>query len=381
MFARTTPEQKLTIVKHFMKAGHIVAMTGDGVNDSPALKQASIGISMGLTGSDVAREAADIVLLDDNFASIVVAIREGRLLFDNLKKSVAYTVSHLLPEVVPVIVHFCFGLPLGLPAVLALCIDLLTEMFPATSLAYELEESDIMNRPPRNVHQDKLVGLPLLSYAYLVAGLFEAIGCLYVYFEVFYFYGFTPSFIIQHGANYFREDSEDVSIYTSANPYTPITYTSEQQNHILHRVQSAYFLTIIITQAFHIFQIRARTTAVWERGFTGNKRVLFGICTSLLIGFSVVYIHIPRYAVFETEFPPASSFVEGVTISTVLIYSYNELRKKWGKSKQMERIAALDSTPSLNTRGVFADNTNRSRSAGVASAAANPSLLEKMIMW
>jgi sodium/potassium-transporting ATPase subunit alpha len=99
VFARTSPEQKLIIVKEFTKAGNITAMTGDGVNDSPALKQAAIGVAMGLNGSDVAREAADIVLLDDNFASIVVGIREGRLLFANLKKSVAYTLAHLPPEV------------------------------------------------------------------------------------------------------------------------------------------------------------------------------------------------------------------------------------------------------------------------------------------
>jgi sodium/potassium-transporting ATPase subunit alpha len=128
VFARTSPEQKLIIVKKLTEAGNVVAMTGDGVNDSPALKQAAIGVAMGMNGSDVAREAADIVLLDDNFASIVVGIREGRLLFANLKKSVAYTLTHLVPEVVPTFLWAFVGFPLALGSIQVLCIDLLTEV-------------------------------------------------------------------------------------------------------------------------------------------------------------------------------------------------------------------------------------------------------------
>jgi sodium/potassium-transporting ATPase subunit alpha len=132
VFARTSPEQKLIIVQKFTLAGNIVAMTGDGVNDSPALKQAAIGVAMGKNGSDVAREAADIVILDDNFASIVVAIKEGRLLFANLKKSIAYTLSHLTPEVLPILLWAFIGFPLAVNGILILCIDLLTEVcFPS----------------------------------------------------------------------------------------------------------------------------------------------------------------------------------------------------------------------------------------------------------
>lgn len=128
VFARTSPEQKLIIVQKFTEAGNIVAMTGDGVNDSPALKQAAIGVAMGKNGSDVAKEAADLVLLDDNFASIVVGIREGRLLFANLKKSIAYTLTHLTPEVIPVLIWAFIGFPQTISGILVLCIDLLTEV-------------------------------------------------------------------------------------------------------------------------------------------------------------------------------------------------------------------------------------------------------------
>lgn len=128
VFARTSPEQKLIIVKKFTEAGNVCAMTGDGVNDSPALKQAAIGVAMGLSGSDVAREAADLVLLDDNFASIVVGVREGRLLFANLKKSIAYTLTHLVPEIVPVLIWAFIGFPQTLSGILILFFDIITEV-------------------------------------------------------------------------------------------------------------------------------------------------------------------------------------------------------------------------------------------------------------
>jgi sodium/potassium-transporting ATPase subunit alpha len=128
VFARTTPQQKLQIVSNFQRMKEIVAVTGDGVNDSPALKKADIGVAMGNPdSSDVAREAADVILLNDNFASLVAAIKEGRVLYDNLKKTVAYTLTHVDPETVAVILNLGFGMPLGLGALLVLSIDLLSE--------------------------------------------------------------------------------------------------------------------------------------------------------------------------------------------------------------------------------------------------------------
>merc|ERR1719266_1208164 len=157
VFARTSPQQKLIIVEGCQRMGRIVAVTGDGVNDSPALKKADIGVAMGIVGSDVSKQAADMILLDDNFASIVTGVEEGRLIFDNLKKSIAYTLTSNIPEISPFLLFILADVPLPLGTVTILCIDLGTDMVPAISMAYEFAESDIMKRPPRNPFTDKLV--------------------------------------------------------------------------------------------------------------------------------------------------------------------------------------------------------------------------------
>lgn len=156
VFARTSPQQKLIIVESCQRLGEVVAVTGDGVNDSPALKKADIGIAMGITGSDVSKQASDIILLDDNFASIITGIEEGRLIFDNLKKSICYTLSSKIPELAPFLFYMIFEIPLPLGTIAILCIDLGTDMLPAISLAYEKAESDIMQRPPRDTKKEHL---------------------------------------------------------------------------------------------------------------------------------------------------------------------------------------------------------------------------------
>ena len=191
VFARTTPSQKLLIVNACQKLGHVVAVTGDGVNDSPAIKQADIGIAMG-SGSEVARNAADMLLLDDNFSSIVNGVEEGRLIFDNLKKSIAYTLSSNIPEISPFIFFMLFQIPQPLSTVLILCIDLGTDMYPAISFAYENVELDIMDRFPRNSKRDHLVNAKLISFAYLQIGIVQAAAGFFTYFYIMNDYGFTP---------------------------------------------------------------------------------------------------------------------------------------------------------------------------------------------
>jgi sodium/potassium-transporting ATPase subunit alpha len=192
VFARTTPSQKLLIVDACQRAGHVVAVTGDGVNDSPAIKKADIGIAMG-SGSDVAKNAADMLLLDDNFSSIVNGVEEGRLIFDNLKKSIAYTLSSNIPEILPFIFFIVFQVPLPLSTVLILCIDLGTDMIPAISFAYENPELDIMDRVPRSAKRDHLVNTKLICFAYLQIGVIQASAGIYTYFIILNDYGIRPN--------------------------------------------------------------------------------------------------------------------------------------------------------------------------------------------
>lgn len=192
VFARTSPQQKLLIVENCQRLGKIVAVTGDGVNDSPALKKANIGVAMGISGSDVSKEAADMVLLDDNFSSIVNGVEEGRLIFDNLKKSIAYTLSSNIPEIAPFVLYIIVGFPAFLTTVLILLIDLGTDMLPAISLAYEKAESDIMRRKPRNAAIDRLVNRRLMSFSYLQIGMFQALAGIFVALVVLNDYGLRP---------------------------------------------------------------------------------------------------------------------------------------------------------------------------------------------
>eukprot|EP00182_Erythrolobus_australicus_P007081 CAMPEP_0185830146 /NCGR_PEP_ID=MMETSP1353-20130828/652_1 /TAXON_ID=1077150 /ORGANISM="Erythrolobus australicus, Strain CCMP3124" /LENGTH=1167 /DNA_ID=CAMNT_0028528007 /DNA_START=225 /DNA_END=3728 /DNA_ORIENTATION=+ len=210
VFARTSPQQKLIIVENCQRLGKIVAVTGDGVNDSPALKKANIGVAMGIAGSDVSKEAADMILLDDNFSSIVSGIEEGRLIFDNLKKSIAYTLSSNIPELTPFLVFIITGVPSALSTILILCIDLGTDMIPAISFAYEKAEADIMERPPRDAKRDRLVNRVLVCFSYLQLGIYQAVAGYFTYMVIWNDYMLHPSSILGlDGGGNWAQPAED----------------------------------------------------------------------------------------------------------------------------------------------------------------------------
>jgi sodium/potassium-transporting ATPase subunit alpha len=183
IFARSTPEQKMTVVRALQKRQKVVAMTGDGVNDAPSLKAADVGIAMGASGTDVARESAQIVLLDDNFASIVAGVEEGRTVFANIKKFTNYVLVSNGPEILPYLLFILFPIPLALTVIQILSIDLGTDIVPSMALGQEPPEPDTMRRPPRD-ERGGLLRLPIVAHSYLFLGLIEAAWSFALFFLV-----------------------------------------------------------------------------------------------------------------------------------------------------------------------------------------------------
>ncbi|KAK6049508.1 IC domain protein, HAD ATPase, P-type family, partial [Cooperia oncophora] len=237
----TNPEQKLKIVQEVQRRGETVAVTGGGVNDAPALAHANIGIAMGLCGSDIARQTADIVLLDDNFASIVMGIEEGRLLFDNLRLSLAYTFAHLWPEIFPIMLTFILGLPQGLSPMQILSIDLASEMPPAVSLAYEQPEQDIMLTRPRS-RKTRLLSKGLLVYAYLFAGTGITIGCIAAYLSVYWYHNITFSDLLFTAEHHWKIGAVN---FTTADG---VVYDEHQQLFIKGQAAGAWQVVLVMSQ-------------------------------------------------------------------------------------------------------------------------------------
>ena len=189
-FARVVPEQKLRLVRAYQRLGKVVAVTGDGVNDAPALHAANVGVAMGEGGTDVAREAADVVLLDDDFATLVAAIEEGRATWANVRKFLAYVFTSNVPELAPFVAMLVVGVPPALGILLILAIDLGTDMLPALGLGAEPPEPGLMDRPPRSSSR-RLVGAGLLLRAYGVLGLAEAALALGAFAAAYALQGFS----------------------------------------------------------------------------------------------------------------------------------------------------------------------------------------------
>lgn len=191
LFARVAPQHKLRLVEALQRRGEVVAVTGDGVNDAPALKRADVGVAMGLCGTEVARQAADVVLTDDNFATIVAAIEEGRAVFANVRKFLTYILASNVPEIVPFVAMVLWDIPLPLTVMQVLAVDLGTDLLPALALGAEPPEADVMRRPPRRRHERLLDGRTLLR-AYFWLGVIEAALSLLAYFASQWWSGWRP---------------------------------------------------------------------------------------------------------------------------------------------------------------------------------------------
>ena len=291
VFARTTPQQKLEIVENYQRRGEVVAVTGDGVNDSPALKKANIGVAMGSPGaSDVAREAADIILMDDNFASIVGAIEEGRTLFDNLKKSIAYTIAHTIPELIPTFLALAFSLPLGLPGLVLLTIDLISEQAPAISFAYEKSEDSIMLRPPRKMKTDRLVSRQIIVYSYVIAGVASSLSCIFAFLMVYVREGVPLSNVwMANTDHHFMSSDVDQVPFTAANGRT---FSAAQQTAIYTQSVAAWYVTIILNQAWHVWVCKTRTVSIFTHGFLSNPVTLLGV--AIAIFSAAIFVYVPE---------------------------------------------------------------------------------------
>jgi sodium/potassium-transporting ATPase subunit alpha len=258
IFARMTPKHKMRVVSILKEEGEIVAVTGDGVNDAPALKKADIGISMGITGTDVAKETSDMVLLDDNFATIVNAVEEGRAVFENIKKFLTYIFASNIPEAVPYLAYILFKIPLPLTIIQILAVDLGTDMLPALALGAEMPTPDVMKRPPRKM-KERLLNFRLMTRAYLFLGPIEAFACMFGFFYVLYGGGWSWGETLA-------------------------------PHHVLYlQATTACLTAIIITQIGNMFACRSDRDSVFSIGFFANKLIFSGMFFSIMLQVFIVY--------------------------------------------------------------------------------------------
>jgi len=318
VFARTSPQQKLIIVDGCQRAGQIVAVTGDGVNDSPALKKADIGVAMGIAGSDVSKQAADMILLDDNFASIVTGVEEGRLIFDNLKKSIAYTLTSNIPEITPFLVFMCFSVPLPLGTVTILCIDLGTDLLPAISLAYEQAESDIMKRNPRNKFTDKLVNERLISMAYGQIGMIQALAGFVCYVIVLMQNGFLPGDLIG-----LRVDWDDKNNNNLEDSYGQ-EWSYSQRKIVEFTCHTMFFTAIVIVQWADLLICKTRRLSIFQQGMK-NKIMIAGLLEETCLAAFLSYC--PGTDAMLRMYPIEWTWWFVPMPFSLIIFAYDEIRK------------------------------------------------------
>lgn len=258
IFARMTPKHKMRVVTILQEVGERVAVTGDGVNDAPALKKADIGIAMGISGSDVAKEASDMILLDDNFATIVNAVEEGRAVYENIRKFITYIFASNIPEAVPYLAYILFAIPLPLTILQILAVDLGTDMLPALALGTEKPTPSVMKEPPRS-REEKLVDLFLIARAYLFLGPIEAVACMFGFFFVLYGGGWTWGTLLR------------------------------PENALYMQATTACLTAIIITQIGNVLACRSARESLLALGIFSNPLIFVGIGFEICLQLFIVY--------------------------------------------------------------------------------------------
>jgi sodium/potassium-transporting ATPase subunit alpha len=295
LFARVSADQKTRIVRALQAKKHVVAVTGDGVNDAPALRQADIGIAMGGAGTDVAREASDMVLMDDNFASIVAAIEEGRAVFANIKKFLTYILTHNVAELVPYLGFVLFRIPLPLTVMQILAVDLGTDTLPALGLGAEKPDPQTMQRPPRP-RAERLLNWGLLARAYLFLGPLEALAAMAAFFFV----------LGEGGWHYGQVLGWNDPLYLQAT--------------------TACLSAIIVMQLVNVFMCRSERGSVFSAGIAGNKLILAGIAMAVGLILLIDYT-LPGNLLFGTAPIPLRAWL--VVLPFALLMLGLEEFRKW----------------------------------------------------
>ena len=292
VYARVSPEHKLKIVSALKNKGHVVAMTGDGANDAPALKKADIGVAMGITGTDVSKEAADMVLSDDNFATIVTAVEEGRTIYENIRKSVFYLLATNAGELLTIFVAMVLGFPLPLTAAQILWINLVTDSFPALALSVEPPEADIMKRPPRNPKTPMITKGSAMELA--GCGILMACVTLLVY---------STRLWNEFGFNY-------------------------------EEARALAFVTLIIFQLFNAINYRSEKISIFKLNPFSNKYLVLALMVSFVLQLLVIYV--PSLQPLFKTFPlSVRDWVTVLLAASTIILLY-ELKKAYQRKISKE---------------------------------------------
>ncbi len=316
IFARMAPEHKLRLVSAYQTKGEIVAVTGDGVNDAPALRKADVGISMGIVGTDVAKEAADIILTNDNFGSIVTAIEEGRAIYDNIRKFITYIFSSNISELLPFLLTAAIGIPPALTVRQILAIDMGTDILPALALGTEKPEPDIMKYPPRR-HNQPLLDKHVLRRAFLWLGLLEA-GLCYLGFLSIYLFSGNAALLNQPILNTIQ---------------WPHLFNLEGDVNVIAR--TVFFAGVVIVQIGNAFACRTTKSHNRQMGWASNRLLLLGIALSLVMIVGMVYL--PFFArVFDNARFPLI-FWPILAFFALILYTLEWFRKagvRWFEKKR-----------------------------------------------
>ncbi len=278
IFARVSPEHKMRVALKLKEMGEVVAMTGDGVNDAPALKAADIGVAMGITGTDVAKDAAEMILTDDNFASIVSAIEEGRAVYTNIKRFLTYILASNIPEIIPFLLYVIAKVPLPLTVMQILAVDLGTDLLPALALGTEKPEAGIMEQPPRP-REERLLSMKLLTRAYGFLGPIEGVCSLAAFFFVYYLDGWRPAM--------------GISAMAVKGPVYVMATT-------------ACFGAIVATQIGNGFACRTERESIFKAGLFSNRFYLWAILSEICL--LLIFMYVPPFpGLFDLK--PVSGWV------------------------------------------------------------------------